>query len=113
MLPLRSVFAMPMTMSPDHCAEDRAEVEVIMMDHAGHNMSSPDLADTPQEQKTSDCDCCDQCDGNCTGCAHSSSAVTFEFLQLSDLATIEFIPVVSDSLLTRLISPPSRPPLTL
>ena len=112
-LPLRSVFAMPMTISSDHCAVDTAEIEMVMMNHAGHHMSSSDFQDTQQEEKITACACCNQCDGDCTGCIHISSAIIFDFLQLSDLRTIEFISVVSDSLLTRIISPPSRPPLTL
>ena len=113
MLPLRSVFAMPMTMSPDHCVVDTAEVEMAMMDHAGHNMPSSNLQDTQQEQEATACVCCDQCDGECTGCVHISSAITFDFLQLSDIRTTELVSVITDSLLTRTLSPPSRPPLTL
>ena len=113
MLPLRSVFAMPMTMLPDHCVVDTVEVEMAMMDHAGHNMPSSDLQDTQQEKEATACACCDQCDGECTGCVHISSAITFDFLQLSDIRTTELVSVITDSLLTRTLSPPSRPPLTL
>ena len=110
MLPLRNVFAMSMTMSPDHCAVDAAELAMVMMEHAGHNMISSDMQGTQLEQKVA---CCNSCDGECTDCVHIASAIAFGFLQLSDSSSIEFIPVVSDLLHTRIISPPSRPPLTL
>lgn len=111
MLPLRNVFAMDMSMS--HCEEASMGSEMSMMDHSGHNMSLMDSVDEKNDQKTTNCSCCNQCDGDCTGCVHISSAITFEFLQFSDLKLIELVSVVSDLLLTRTISPPSRPPLIL
>ena len=113
MLPLRNVFAMPIEMSPDHCKAGSMGTEMSIMNHAGHNMSSLGSVDALQEKEVAACACCNQCDGDCSGCVHVSSAITFEFLQFSDLKTIEFVSVVSNSLLTRIISPPSRPPLTL
>ena len=67
MLPLRNVFAMPMDMSTNHCDTDSSDVEMVMMNHAGHNMSSLDSMDKQQEEKIAACACCDQCDGDCTG----------------------------------------------
>jgi len=113
MLPLRNVFAMPMQISQDHCVVNQVDVDMSMMNHAGHQMPMSGLVDTKQEPKELACVCCQQCDGDCTGCVHISSAIIFSFLTLSDLTTIEFVPVVTDSLLTRSISPPSRPPLVL
>ncbi|MES0327806.1 MAG: hypothetical protein ABUK13_06415 [Gammaproteobacteria bacterium] len=111
MLPLRNAFAMDMSMN--HCEADSVEMEMTMMNHAGHQMPSSDLMTDQQEKKVTACACCNQCDGDCTGCVHISSAITFEFLQFSDLKLIELVSVVSDLLLTRTISPPSRPPLIL
>ena len=113
MLPLRSVFAMPMDMSTNHCTTDSGDVEMVMMNHAGHNMPSLDSMDKPQEEKIASCACCNQCDSDCTGCVHISSMITFELLQLSELRTTESVIVLTDSLITRTISPPSKPPLTL
>lgn len=113
MLPMRNAFTMPMEMSPDHCSSGMAGVEMSMMNHAGHDMSSLNSSDTHQKQDVVSCACCNQCDGDCTGCVHISSAITFESPHFSNLEIIEIISVRSDSLLTRTISPPSRPPLTL
>ena len=111
MLPFRSVFAVPM--SSDHCAEPMTDVAMVMMDHANHGMSPADFHDDQQEQALASCACCDQCDDDCTGCAQISSAITFDFLQLSEVRFNELVSVVADSLLTRTLSPPSRPPLKL
>jgi len=113
MLPLRNVLAMPMQVSMDHCAVAQVDTSMNMMNHAGHKMPMSDLADTKQEQKKLACACCQQCDGDCTGCVHISSAIIFGFSALSNLTIIEVASVVTDSLLTRSISPPSRPPLAL
>ena len=113
MLPFRSVFAVPMTMSAGHCAEPMADVAMVMMDHANHAMSSADFQDGQQDRALASCTCCDQCDGDCTGCAQISSAITFDFLQISKVTSIELVSIVADSLLTRTLSPPSRPPLKL
>ena len=113
MLPLRSVFAMPMDMSANHCATDSGDIEMVMMNHTGHNMPSLVSMDKQQEEKIASCACCEQCDGECTGCIHISSMITFELLQLSELRTTESVIVPTDSLITRTISPPSRPPLIL
>jgi len=113
MLPLRNVFAMPMEMSSNHCKADAVDVEMVMVDHAGHDMSSTKSQDSESDKKTAACACGNQCDGDCAGCVHISSAITFEFLELSDLKDIEVVSIMADSLLTRTISPPSRPPLTL
>lgn len=111
MLPLRSVFAMDMSMN--HCAADSDDMEMSMMNHAEHTMSSADMLDSQSVKKVSFNACCDQCDADCTDCVHISSAITYELLQLSDLKNSKFVSVVSNSLLTRTISPPSRPPLIL
>ena len=111
MLPLRNVFAMDAPMN--HCKTDSVKMEMTMMNHAGHQMPSSDLMTEQQEKKVTACACCNQCDGDCTGCVHISSAITFESLQFSDLKITEPVSVVSNSLLTRTISPPSRPPLIL
>jgi len=110
MLPLRSVFAMPLTMSSDNCVTDATKQEMVMMDHAGHDMSVVNVQDKQQQHAVT---FCDQCDSECADCTHISSAITFEFLQLTDVRTIEQVSVIADSLLTRTLSPPSRPPLTL
>ncbi|MFC1589033.1 hypothetical protein ACFL3P_02045 [Pseudomonadota bacterium] len=112
MLPLRSVFAMPLDMSSDHCKTEAVAAEMNMMNHAGHHMPSDESIETEQEQNKSACVCCSQCDGGCAGCVHIS-AVTFEFHQFSDVRTNEPVLAIADSLLTRIISPPSRPPLIL
>lgn len=111
MLPLRIAFAMDMSMN--HCKADLNEMEMTMTNHADHQMPSSDLMADQQEKKINDCACCNQCEGDCTGCVHISSMIIFELLQFSDLKVIELVSVVSDSLLTRTISPPSRPPLIL
>lgn len=113
MLPLRNVFAMSMEMSSNHCVENTGDTEMSMMSHAGHKMPALDPVHNEHEKEVTACTCCNQCDGDCTGCVHISSAITFELLQLSDLKIIELVYLVSDSLLTRTISPPSRPPLIL
>lgn len=113
MLPFGDVFALSMELSSNHCEKASMGSEMSMMDHSGHDMSSMDSVDEQSDQDITSCSCCNQCDGDCAGCVHISSAITFELLQLSDLKTIESVSVVSDSLLTRTISPPSRPPLIL
>ena len=113
MLPLPNVFAMPMEMSTNHCKAGAVDVEMVIMNHAGHDMSSAKLQDSELDKKTAACACCNQCDSDCTGCVHISSAITFEFLELSNLNDVEVVSIMTDSLLTRTISPPSRPPLTL
>ena len=113
MLPLRSGFAMSMDISPEHCAPNKVDIEMTMMNHAGHHMSAADQVDDSQQQKKSACVCCPQCDAQCTGCVHISAALTFGVLQLTDIRTIESVTVKTDSLLTRTVSPPSKPPLRL
>ena len=104
-LPVPSVFSMSADMSvPDsgnHCAE-------AMMEHAGHDMTTDDVADND----TVSCKCCGQCDGDCMGCT-TMSAITFELFQLSDATSGEIYPGTLQSFLTRSTSPPSRPPLSL
>lgn len=112
MLPLRNVFALSMEMAPSHCATDSNDA-MSMMNHAGHQMPMPDQADTGHGQKKMACACCQQCDGDCTGCIHISSAIIFSFLTFTDLRAIESVAISADSLLTRTTSPPSRPPLVL
>lgn len=113
MLPLRDVFSVPMDMSSNHCDTTSMNLEMTMTEHIGHTMPSSLSIDKEIDQKISSCACCNQCDGDCATCVHMSSAITFKLLQLTDLKDIELLAVVSDSLLTRTISPPSRPPLTL
>ena len=85
---------------------------MTMMSHAGHKMTSIDLGEKESEQKKSACVCCNQCDGDCAGCVHIS-AITYEFFQFSSSAEAVLLSIVTESSLTRNVSPPSRPPLIL
>ena len=109
MLPFREAFAMPLELSSKHCSQESMSIEMPMMNHAGHTMaaSNPD-----QEQNKSNCGCCAQCDSDCAGCAHIS-AITFNLTFLSELSPTETVLIVSDASFTRIVSPPSRPPLAL
>jgi len=106
LLSFRSVLAMPVVMTSGHCEE-------MLVQHAGHDMSAMDMQPTQQTEKVSSCTCCDQCGGDCSGCVHISSAITVSFLELSDIRMTEQVSVPGDFLLTRTLSPPSRPPLIL
>ncbi len=111
-LPLRSVFSMPLDMSSDHCKTKSGQMEMTMMSHAGHKMASTDLSEKESQQNKSACVCCNQCDGDCAGCVHIS-AITYDFFQFSSSAEAVLVSVVTESSLTRTVSPPSRPPLIL
>ena len=102
MLPLRAL-SMPIDMSDDCMMDDMSS-----MQHEGHDMPQVD----DEDKQASGCQCCSQCSGDCTGCI-SMSAVTFILLQLSDIKTHEPYIVTEKSLLTRITSPPSRPPISL
>lgn len=113
MLPLRNVFAMPLDMSSIHCDTDMRASHSNMQKHADHSMLHNDKTNSGMEEKSLACTCCSQCDGDCTGCVHISSAITLDFFQISSLKIIESVSLDADSLLTRAVSPPSRPPLIL
>ena len=102
MLPLPAL-SMPIDMSADCMMDDMSS-----MQHEGHEMPQAD----DEDRQASGCQCCSQCAGDCTGCI-SMSAVTYNLLNLSDLKTHEPYVVAAKSLLTRITSPPSRPPITL
>ena len=116
MLPFRDAFAMPLNISSKHCMAESINVIMPMMNHEGHNMpvsvSASDSMDTDQGQNKSNCGCCSQCDNSCTSCTHIS-AITLNFFHLPESNSTEVILIVSDSSLTRTVSPPSRPPLAL
>ena len=105
-LPFRSVLAMPVVMTSGHCAE-------MLAQNVDHDMSAMDMQHTQQTEKVSSCACCDQCDSNCSGCVHVFSAITVSLLEFSDIRMAEQVSVPGDFLLTRTLSPPSRPPLIL
>lgn len=101
-LPLR-VLSMPIDMSADHCMGG----DMSAMQHDGHQM--PAVSD---DEQTSNCNCCEQCVGDCTDCA-SISVVTFEQRQLTETTSHEIYSVAAKLLFTHITSPPSRPPLSL
>ena len=116
MLPFREAFAMPLDMSSIHCMAESMNIEMPMMNHAGHNMSVSvaisDLVEPEQEQNKSSCACCSQCDNGCTSCTHIS-AITLNFFLIPESNSTEMTLFASESSLTRTVSPPSRPPLAL
>lgn len=114
MLPLSNALAMQLDQSSNHCEMDAENMAVMVVDHANHSLMTADTVDVDEvETITSSCTCCTQCDGECAGCIHISSVITFDLLTFSEIQKNELVSIMTDSLLTRTISPPSRPPLIL
>lgn len=102
MLPLRAM-SMPIDMSADHCMNG----DMSSMQHEGHQMPSVNT-----DEQVSNCNCCEQCVGDCTDCA-SMSVVAFDMPQFSETKPHEIFSITADLLFTHITSPPSRPPLLL
>lgn len=113
MLPLSNALAMQLDQASNHCEMDAESMAVMVMDHANHSLISADAIDDEVETIASNCTCCNQCDGECAGCIHISSAIAFDLLAFSETQKNELVSIMTDLLLTRTISPPSRPPLIL
>ena len=107
LLPMRAM-AMPIDTSSDHCMDSEMTGEMSAMNHEGHQMPANDGND----QQTSNCQCCDQCVTDCTGCA-SLTVVMLELLQFSDVKNHDVYAVTTELLFTHITSPPSRPPQVL
>jgi hypothetical protein len=105
MLPLHAM-AMPIDMSADHCMSSDMASEISAMQDESHPMP---LIDDEQVLQSH---CCKQSVGDCTSCA-GMTAVTFGLLQFSENKKYEMFAVSTELLVTRITSPPSRPPQTL
>jgi hypothetical protein len=103
MLPL-SAAAMPMDMSSDHCMGD------MTGDMSELNYEMPTIDEDGKQAVN--CQCCEQCVGDCNDCA-SMSVVVLELLQFSDIKNHEVFVVTTDLLFTHITSPPSKPPQIL
>jgi hypothetical protein len=130
-LPYRMAFSMPIDTSGSgsgqHCkgmaltgktqdsrAQDsRTQNRPDRVAAAGVDLAQMDSAQIDSIQiDSAAADCCSTGDGDCSGCTHIT-AVYFDVLQLSDLSDDEVFFATPFSFITRVISPPSRPPLVL
>ena len=115
-LPFRMAFSMPVDGSGDdsgdvsgqHCKD---MTMASMSQNALTQLPDALLADAVVNS-ASQGDCCSMGDSDCTGCVHII-AVYFDFLQFSDPSDNKMFSETLLSFITRVISPPSRPPLIL
>jgi hypothetical protein len=117
LLPFRMAYSMPIDGSGASSGQHCKDMTVVSMSQNGQTQSldtqlsdvlSVDTAINPASQE----DCCDMSDSDCTGCVHIT-AVYFDFLQFSDPSDNKMFSETLLSFITRVISPPSRPPLIL
>ena len=125
-LPFRMAFSMPVDGSGDdssgsigqHCKDmamvsmsQNGQVQSLDLQSLDPQLSdvlSVDAAVNPASQGG----CCSMGDSDCTGCVNIT-AVYFDFLQFSDLSGNEVFSETPLFIVTRVIPPPSRPPLVL
>lgn len=124
-LPLRAAFAasdMNMdknnTSSGAHCSEmmsspaeaDAAVMDHSKMDHSSHGMKMTAI-DSDTSTDTFNAKCCEQCDGDCSHCISAVSAIETQTLNLTAQFINSRFVTASITAHTRILTPPSRPPL--
>ena len=116
-LPFRMAFSMPVDNSKggsgQHC-KGMAMVGVPqngqMQSLDSQSLDAPSV-DVVMVNSVSQADCCSMSDNDCIGCVHITAVYYYDFLQFSEPSDTEVFSEASLSLITRVISPPSRPPL--
>lgn len=105
--PLRGALAIPAfsaTDSDSHCAD-------MMQDMTTADSAATRLQTDNQDNTTEDC--CNQCDGSCVDCAHSTAAISNTVSLLPDSHNT----AQTSPLLIRIppgnFSPPYRPPVSI
>ena len=109
-LPFRMAFSMPVAASGNNSGQHCKDMVTASMHQDSLMQSHGKHLPSTDEQIVEKDDCCSTGSNDCSGCAHIT-VVHQDILQLSDLPDNDVFYLIPFSLLTRIISPPSRPPL--